>query len=53
MDFATRERAEFLLRTIDMVLDDAESNIDPDSSYVDFEPGNLAVAELRKLIEDN
>lgn len=51
MDFDERERVEFLLKTIEMIMGDAEREANPDGGYVDFETGNLALAELRQLLE--
>lgn len=51
MDLDVRDRAEFLLNTIDTVLSDAQRNADPEGSYVDFSNAYRAIAELRTLIE--
>ena len=51
MEQSDTERIEYLLKTIEMVLADAEREANPEGGYVDFETGNLATAELRQLIE--
>ena len=54
MDFDERERVDYLLKTIKMIMTDAERDADanPDGSSADFSMGFECLAELRQLTED-
>ena len=52
MEQSDTERIEYLLKTIEMILEDAEREANPEGGYVDFETGNFATEELRQLIKD-
>ena len=54
MDQDERERVELLLKTIEMIVTDAEreANTSPAGSGVDFSTAYRAIAELRDLVEE-
>ncbi len=54
MEQSDTERAEYLLRTIEMIVTDAEreANTSPAGSGVDFSAAYSAISELREKIEE-
>lgn len=54
MNESDTKRVDYLLKTIKMIMTDAERDADanPDGSSADFSMGFECLAELRQLIED-
>lgn len=54
MEQSDTERAEYLLRTIEMIVTDAEQEANTSSagSSVNFSAAYSAIAELREVIEE-